>query len=120
MRLVESGNCWAACFLRVVLPGCRAVLPAYWCVVGATCQTISPFCILPVVLPYPAVRCPALLCPAASAACLPDRPPCTAADEKAGIVYCEMDFAQLAERRANMPLRQQKRGDLYSLLDLTR
>jgi hypothetical protein len=31
-----------------------------------------------------------------------------------------MDFAQLAERRQNMPLRQQKRGDLYSLLDLTR
>ena len=49
-------------------------------------------------------------------------PPRTAAavDEKAGIVYADMDFAQLAERRANMPLRQQKRGDLYSLLDLTR
>lgn len=42
------------------------------------------------------------------------------ADEKAGIVYCHMDFAQLGERRANMPLRHQKRADLYSLLDLTR
>ena len=31
-----------------------------------------------------------------------------------------MDFGQLAERRAGMPLRQQKRSDLYSLLDLTR
>lgn len=41
-------------------------------------------------------------------------------DEKAGIVYADMDFGQLAERRANMPLRQQKRADLYSLLDLTR
>lgn len=53
--------------------------------------------------------------------CPPDRPPiCCLADEKAGIVYCEIDFGQLAERRANMPLRQQKRADLYSLLDLTR
>ncbi|KAI7838506.1 hypothetical protein COHA_007767 [Chlorella ohadii] len=42
------------------------------------------------------------------------------ADEKAGIVYCEMDFGQLAERRANMPLRHQKRSDLYALMDLTR
>ncbi|KAL4427684.1 hypothetical protein ABPG75_001773 [Micractinium tetrahymenae] len=41
-------------------------------------------------------------------------------DEKPGIVYAEMDFAQLAERRANMPLRQQKRADLYALMDLTR
>jgi omega-amidase len=41
-------------------------------------------------------------------------------DEKPGIVYCEMDFGQLAERRANMPLRHQKRGDLYALMDLTR
>lgn len=46
--------------------------------------------------------------------------PLCCADEKPGIVYAEMDFAQLAERRANMPLRQQKRTDLYSLLDLTR
>ncbi|KAL4444641.1 hypothetical protein ABPG77_002458 [Micractinium sp. CCAP 211/92] len=41
-------------------------------------------------------------------------------DEKPGIVYADMDFAQLAERRDNMPLRQQKRADLYALLDLTR
>lgn len=45
---------------------------------------------------------------------------CRIADEKPGIVYAEMDFAQLCERRANMPLRQQKRADLYALLDLTR
>ena len=66
---------------------------------------------------------PCLLC-CRGPACLPDRTAplycCTAADETAGIVYCDMDFAQLAERRQNMPLRQQKRGDLYSLLDLTR
>ena len=42
------------------------------------------------------------------------------ADEKPAIVYADMDFSQLAERRQNMPLRQQKRADLYSLLDLTR
>jgi omega-amidase len=42
------------------------------------------------------------------------------ADEQPGIVYADMDFAQLEERRANMPLRQQKRSDLYSLLDLSR
>lgn len=43
-----------------------------------------------------------------------------AADEKPGIVLCEMDFGQIEERRQNMPLRQQKRTDLYALLDLTR
>ncbi|KXZ55930.1 hypothetical protein GPECTOR_2g1481 [Gonium pectorale] len=32
-------------------------------------------------------------------------------------VYAELDYAQLGERRANMPLRQQKRHDLYTLLD---
>lgn len=41
-------------------------------------------------------------------------------DHQPGIVYCEMDFGQLEERRANMPLRQQKRPDLYALLDCTR
>lgn len=35
-------------------------------------------------------------------------------------MYCDMDFEQLAERRANMPLRHQKRSDLYALMDLTR
>ncbi|KAL4855772.1 Omega-amidase [Chlorella vulgaris] len=41
-------------------------------------------------------------------------------DEKPGIVYCEMDLAQVEQRRTNMPLQYQKRADLYSLLDLTR
>ncbi|GLC43809.1 Omega-amidase, chloroplastic [Pleodorina starrii] len=34
-------------------------------------------------------------------------------------IVADMDYAQLAERRANMPLRQQKRHDLYELLDKT-
>ena len=37
-----------------------------------------------------------------------------------GIVYCEMDFGALEERRTNMPLRHQKRPDLYTLMDCTR
>ena len=86
--------------------------------------------VLPAVKRHPTASCllcrlpafcralPALpACQSAPASCTAV---CTAADEKAGIVYCDMDFAQLAERRQNMPLRQQKRGDLYSLLDLTR
>jgi hypothetical protein len=28
-----------------------------------------------------------------------------------------MDFGQVAERRLNLPLRQQKRSDLYELVD---
>lgn len=32
-------------------------------------------------------------------------------------VYAEMDFGQVAERRLNLPLRQQKRSDLYELVD---
>ena len=51
--------------------------------------------------------------------CAPRTPP-PPADEAPGIVYADLDFGQLAERRQNMPLRQQKRGDLYALLDLTR
>ncbi|KAF8063739.1 NLP3 [Scenedesmus sp. PABB004] len=35
-------------------------------------------------------------------------------------VYADLDFAQVAERRANLPLRQQKRLDLYELLDKAR
>lgn len=35
-------------------------------------------------------------------------------------MYCEMDLAQVEQRRTNMPLQHQKRADLYSLLDLTR
>ncbi len=40
-------------------------------------------------------------------------------DEKPGIVYAELDYAELEKRRTNMPLMQQKRYDLYSLLDKT-
>lgn len=35
------------------------------------------------------------------------------------IVYADLDFAQLEERRQNMPLTQQKRYDLYCLVDKT-
>lgn len=34
------------------------------------------------------------------------------------IVYAELDYAQIEERRANMPLSKQKRKDLYTLIDL--
>jgi hypothetical protein len=33
------------------------------------------------------------------------------------IVYADLDYAQLLERRTNMPLVQQKRFDLYTLVD---
>lgn len=33
------------------------------------------------------------------------------------IVYAELDFAEIEERRTNMPLTQQKRLDLYELID---
>lgn len=32
-------------------------------------------------------------------------------------VYAELDFGQVAERRMNLPLKQQKRLDLYELVD---
>eukprot|EP00195_Chlamydomonas_chlamydogama_P017009 CAMPEP_0202892380 /NCGR_PEP_ID=MMETSP1392-20130828/2095_1 /ASSEMBLY_ACC=CAM_ASM_000868 /TAXON_ID=225041 /ORGANISM="Chlamydomonas chlamydogama, Strain SAG 11-48b" /LENGTH=314 /DNA_ID=CAMNT_0049576305 /DNA_START=56 /DNA_END=1000 /DNA_ORIENTATION=- len=35
------------------------------------------------------------------------------------IVYAELDYNQVLERRTNMPLSQQKRYDLYALLDKT-
>jgi len=38
-------------------------------------------------------------------------------DEKPGIVYAELDFSQLAARRRAIPLAQQRRGDVYALLD---
>ena len=38
----------------------------------------------------------------------------------ADIVYAEIDYAQIEERRSNMQLSKQKRGDLYQLQDLTR
>ncbi|KAG2500830.1 hypothetical protein HYH03_001592 [Edaphochlamys debaryana] len=34
-------------------------------------------------------------------------------------VYAELDYAHIGERRTNMPLRTQKRHDLYALLDKT-
>lgn len=33
------------------------------------------------------------------------------------IVYAELDLDEVAERRKNMPLTQQKRNDLYELVD---
>ena len=38
-------------------------------------------------------------------------------EHAAGIIYAELDFAEVQERRRNMPLTQQKRHDLYELLD---
>lgn len=38
-------------------------------------------------------------------------------EHEPGTVYAELDWGQVAERRANLPLRQQKRGDLYELVD---
>jgi omega-amidase len=38
---------------------------------------------------------------------------------EAATVYADLDYAQLLERRANMPLAQQRRFDLYSLVDKT-
>jgi omega-amidase len=32
-------------------------------------------------------------------------------------VYAELDYSQVEERRLNLPLRQQKRADLYELVD---
>lgn len=40
-------------------------------------------------------------------------------DHEPTIVYADVDTAQLLERRANMPLTQQKRRDLYALVDKT-
>ena len=40
-------------------------------------------------------------------------------EEKAGTVHAEIDFAQVDQRRQNMPLFNQKRFDLYALLDKT-
>lgn len=39
-------------------------------------------------------------------------------DEKATTVKCELDMEQVAVRRRNMPLEQQRRGDLYALHDV--
>ncbi|CAL8470724.1 g10266 [Coccomyxa elongata] len=40
-------------------------------------------------------------------------------DEQPGIVYAELDYAEIQTRRLNMPITQQKRDDLYSLVDKT-
>ena len=40
-------------------------------------------------------------------------------EEKAGTVHAEIDFAQVDQRRQNMPLFKQKRFDLYALNDKT-
>lgn len=41
-------------------------------------------------------------------------------DHTQGIVYAELDLDQIPLRRQNMPLQQQRRCDLYSLVDTTR
>lgn len=41
-------------------------------------------------------------------------------DETPGIVYADIDPSELTTRRQNMPLQQQRRSDLYALMDLTR
>jgi omega-amidase len=40
-------------------------------------------------------------------------------EHQSGIVYAELDLAEVEERRGNMPLTQQKRTDLYELVDKT-
>ena len=40
-------------------------------------------------------------------------------EEKPGIVYAELDYKEIEKRRTNMPITQQKRYDLYSLIDKT-
>lgn len=41
-------------------------------------------------------------------------------DHTEGIVYADLDLEQIPLRRTNMPIRQQRRNDLYALMDLTR
>lgn len=38
-------------------------------------------------------------------------------EEKPATVYATLDFQEVATRRTNMPLEQQKRHDLYELVD---
>jgi omega-amidase len=40
-------------------------------------------------------------------------------EHQPGIVYAELDLDEVGERRRNMPLTQQKRTDLYELIDKT-
>jgi len=41
-------------------------------------------------------------------------------DHASGTVYADLDFDEILTRRQNMPLQEQKRSDLYALIDLTR
>jgi omega-amidase len=38
-------------------------------------------------------------------------------EHEPGTVYAELDYAQVRQRRTNMPLTQQRRGDLYAVVD---
>ena len=38
-------------------------------------------------------------------------------NEKPGIVYADLDYAEIETRRLNMPIADQKRSDLYALVD---
>lgn len=40
-------------------------------------------------------------------------------DHQAGAVHAELDFAEVDQRRKNMPLFSQKRFDLYAVVDKT-
>ena len=40
-------------------------------------------------------------------------------EEQPGTVYAELDYKELETRRQNMPIAQQKRHDLYALVDKT-
>lgn len=41
-------------------------------------------------------------------------------EHQAGIIYADLDYAQLEERRRNMPLQKQRRYDFYGLEDKTK
>ena len=41
------------------------------------------------------------------------------AEHEAGIIYADLDYAEVEERRKGMPLASQKRLDLYELTDKT-
>ena len=38
-------------------------------------------------------------------------------DERAGTVFADLEMGEIGRRRRNMPLEQQRRGDLYALCD---
>eukprot|EP00898_Chlorokybus_atmophyticus_P005632 jgi/Chlat1/606/Chrsp103S00952 len=41
-------------------------------------------------------------------------------EHEATTIYAELDFSQIIERRRMLPLEQQRRGDVYKLVDMTR